>query len=307
MGEIAFVFAGQGAQRAGMGKDLYETSPAAKKVFDMADSIRPLTSALCFSGSFEELAETKNTQPALFAVGLACAHALTEAGISADCAAGFSLGEFPALAFCGVLPPEDAFSLVVKRALFMQECAEKRPGAMAAVLRLDAKDVEALCGGFDDLFAVNFNCAGQTVVAGSESALAAFSALAAQKGARVMRLAVSGAFHSPFMNEASERLSGELEKRTLSQPKIPLYSNVTALPYGENIKDLLAAQVKSPVLWEKTVQNMLAAGVDTFVEVGAGKVLGGLIRKIAPHAAVHSVEDARSLAACAAELGGKRC
>ncbi|MGI5891928.1 MAG: ACP S-malonyltransferase [Bacillota bacterium] len=294
MAKIVLVFAGQGAQYSGMGKDLWENSQAARAVFAMADRIRPGTSRQCFEASKEELSQTINTQPALFTVDLACAAALAENDITAAGAAGFSLGELPALAFSGIMSYEDAFALTCKRAQYMQQAAEKNNGSMMAILRLANEQVEAICAEFDRVYAVNYNCPGQLVVAGDEAQLTEYADRVAQAGGKAMKLAVNGAFHSPFMQEAAENLVRELDEISFNPPHIPVYSNVTALPY-KNGKDLLAKQVISPVLWQKTIENMLADGYDTFIEVGAGKTLGGLIKKISAGLRVFNVEDSKSL------------
>lgn len=295
MGKIAFVFSGQGAQHPGMGQSLFEISPAARAVFEGTDRLRPGTSAQCFSGTAEELSVTINTQPCLYAVDLAAARALEEAGIHPDFAAGFSLGEAAALTFAGAFSDEDGFAFVCRRAQAMQRAAEKHPGSMAAVLKLDVPTVEALCGEFTQVWPVNYNCPGQVAVAGEKAQLAAFCGRVAEAGGRAVPLAVSGGFHSPLMAEASDELAAVLETVALGTPKIPVYANLTARPYGDDLKATLAAQVKSPVRWQETVEALAAQGVDTFFECGAGKTLCGLIRKTLPTAKVFRVEDEKTL------------
>jgi len=300
MGKIAFVFSGQGAQYTGMGKELYNCSPAAKAVFDMADSVREGTSAQCFEGAQEVLNRTVNTQPCVFAADLAAAAAVKEKGIIPDYVAGFSLGEIAALGFSGILSYEEAFKLVCRRGELMDISAHEREGTMVAVLKLAPQKVEQIAARFEDTYPVNYNSPAQTVVATSvQNADKLADAVKAEKG-RAVKLAVSGAFHSPFMNSAAVGLGEYLEQVEIKEPKIPLYSNVTAQPYGEgefgcDYKGLVKAQVISPVQWQKTVENLIEKGVDTFIEVGVGKTLTGLIKKINPDVAVYNVNDKKSL------------
>lgn len=304
MGKIAFVFAGQGAQYSGMGQSLSAFSPAAAQVLSKAEALRPGTQNQCFSGTQEELSITKNTQPCLYCVDLMAARALEEAGVSPDCIAGFSLGEIAAVSFSGILSDEEGFSLVCKRAQAMQEAAVENPGAMAAVLKLDNQQVEALCGEFSKVYPVNYNCPGQLVVAGEIKELDSFRERVAQAGGKAVPLAVSGGFHSPFMQSAAQVLREELKGMTLQPPRMTLYANYTGKPYGTNAAELLAAQVENPVRWQETVEAMAAAGVDTFVECGPGKTLCGLIKKTVKGARVMNVEDEASLkAAVEAVLG----
>lgn len=295
MGKIAFLFAGQGAQYPGMGKSLTEISPKAASMFELADSIRPGTSRQCFEGDPAELTQTANTQPCVFTVDLAAAYALEEAGVHADVAAGFSLGEMAALTFAGSFSEKDGFSLVCRRGELMQEAAQEHPSAMAAVLKLKDETVEQLCAGFPDVYPVNYNCPGQLVVAGGTEHLDQFCELAAEAGGRAKKLAVGGGFHSPFMEQAASAYLQELLRIGVKLPQIPVYGNRTAAPYEENRETMLAEQMKNPVLWTKTVERMAADGVDTFVEVGPGKTLSGLVKRILPHAAVYRVEDAATL------------
>ncbi len=297
MGKIAFVFSGQGAQYTGMGKELYDCSPAAKSVYDMADSIREGTSAQCFEAEQEVLNRTVNTQPCVFTADLAAAAAVAEKGIKPDFVAGFSLGEIAALGFSGILSYEDAFKLVCKRGELMDKAAQENKGAMVAVLKLTPEKVEELAGKFDSTFPVNYNSPIQTVVATTEeNAEPLMEAVKEAKG-RPVKLAVSGAFHSPFMSSAAKGLGEYLQDKELNEPDMPIYSNVTAQPYADDYKALITAQVESPVQWQKTVENLIEQGVDTFIEVGVGKTLAGLIKKINKDVTVYNVEDKATLEA----------
>lgn len=298
MGKIAFVFAGQGAQYPGMGKDLYQAHPTARAVFNM---IAPKLRKIVFGGPAEELNQTINTQPALFAMDLACAQLLREGGVKPDAIAGFSLGEIPAAAFAGLMSIPAAFDFVCYRAAVMNEAAGEKPGTMLAVLRLSAERVAKICSEHERAYPVNYNCPGQTVVACAAEVAPAIEAAVAAAGGRGLRLPVSGAFHSPFMAGAAEKIRSYLSTSELALPSVPLYSNVTARRYGGDMRELLTRQVCSPVLWQSTIENMSADGVDTFIEVGAGKVLTGLIKKISPGARVMSVGDCESLAAALSE------
>lgn len=295
MGKIAFVFSGQGAQYTGMGKELYECSPAAKAVFDMADSIRQGTSTQCFEADKETLSITVNTQPCVFTADLAAAAAVAEKGIKPDYLAGFSLGEIAALGFGGVMSYEEAFRLVCKRGELMDKAAKENEGAMVAVMKLTPEKVEELAKQFDNTYPVNYNSPAQTVVATTkENADKLVEAVKAEKG-KGIKLAVSGAFHSPFMRSAAEGLGEYLADKELEKPVIPIYSNVTAQPYGDDIKQLIKSQAESPVQWQKTVENLIAEGVDTFIEVGVGKTLAGLIKKINKDVRVFNVENRETL------------
>ena len=296
MGKIAFVFSGQGAQAPGMGKELYECSDAAKAVFELCDGIRPGTSEQCFNGTKEELTVTANTQPDMFAVEVAAARALVEAGIQPDALAGFSLGEISALAFSGAVSLEDGLKLVCRRGELMQEASNAADSAMVAVVKLPPEKVEELAGQFDQVYPVNYNSPAQTVCAGLSSSMDGFKAAVKAAGGRALPLKVSGAFHSPFMSSAAKGLAEVLAPMEFGTPSCPLYSNVTAQPYEDGqFKDLLSRQVENPVRWQTIVENMIAAGVDTFIEVGPGKTLAGLIGKINSDVRALNVEDAESL------------
>ena len=295
MGKIAFVFAGQGAQYAGMGKSLYETSPAARKALDEAEALRPGTLSQCFEGTKEELSKTVYTQPCLMAVDYACAMALMENGVQPDGLAGFSLGEIAALPVCGLLPFADAFTLVIRRAAFMQACAEIYESGMVAVLKLADADVRALCEAFG-AYPVNYNCPGQVVCALPSKDIPAFSDAVKTAGGRALPLAVNGGFHSPFMDEAAKELRAYAHTLTFTKPVMPLYADATCKPYdAANAADLLGSQVNSPVRWTELITAMQADGFTDFVEVGAGKTLSGLIAKIGGARRIANVEDAQTL------------
>ena len=295
MGKIAFVFPGQGAQHPGMGLSLRDASLAAAEVFRLADALRPGTSAQCFGGSEAALTQTANTQPCLWAVETAAAAALTEAGIRADLTAGFSLGEWSALSYAQVVDASTCFRLVQHRGRLMQEAAAQADTAMAAVVKLSSGTVENICGRFRGVYPVNYNCPGQTVVAGLRSEMPAFTAAVREAGGRALPLKVSGGFHSPFMVEAAARFGAILEDVELRTPAISLYSNVTGRPFDGDIKDLLLRQICSPVRWGDAIRHMMAQGADTFIEVGPGNVLRGLIAKIDPHVKILGVSDALTL------------
>lgn len=303
MGKIAFVFSGQGAQYPGMGQSLCETSPAAKAVFELADGLRPGTSQQCFSGTAEELSMTKNTQPCLYCVDLAAARALEEKGVRADFVAGFSLGEVAAATFAGIFSDEAGFEFVCRRAAAMQKAAEENPGSMVAVLKLTNEKVEELCGQFTQVWPVNYNCPGQLVVAGEAGQLKDFQELVKAAGGRAAPLAVSGGFHSPFMESASAELAEYLAAVGTGEPRMPLYANFNARPYtSRSAKELLTSQVKSPVHWQETIEALAAEGVDTFLECGPGKTLCGLIKKTVKTARTFQVQDAETLNAALSEI-----
>jgi [acyl-carrier-protein] S-malonyltransferase len=261
------------------------------------DKIREGTSAQCFNGTSEELSITINTQPCIFSVNLAVAYVLKEAGISPDAIAGFSLGEISALEFSGVLNFNDAASLVCKRAEFMQAAAKEESAKMAAILKLSNEEVRNLSEKCNKVFPVNYNCPGQIVIAGEESELESFYSDVKEKGGRVIPLAVSGGFHSPFMKKAGLNMKEEIEKYNFKRPDIKLYSNYTGEVYGENMKELIVKQIYNPVLWQKIIENMIEDGIDTFIEVGPGKVLSGFIKKISSEVNIYNVCDKESLEA----------
>lgn len=290
MGKIAFVFSGQGDQYPGMGKELCERYPAAAKVYEMCDRLRAGTSTQCFAGTEEELKETENTQPCLFATELAAASVLMEKGICPDAAAGFSLGEVAAATVSGIFDAETGFRLVCRRGELMQREAAKHDTSMAAVVRLSAEQVQELCRKYPGVYPVNFNCPGQITVSGLSSQMASFLAEVKAAGGRAVPLKVKGAFHSPFMRPAAEAFAEELKKADIRDRKLSLYSDMTAQLYTDDVVGLLSAQICSPVQWESVIRQMIADGADTFIEIGPGRTLTNMIRKIDPSVNVQPVD-----------------
>lgn len=280
----AFVFPGQGSQFSGMGKDLYENSPAAKELFEKANEILGFRiTDIMFAGTDEELKQTFVTQPAVFLHSVIMAKVLGEE-FKPDMVAGHSLGEFSALVAAGALDFEDGLRLVAKRAAAMQKACEAQPSTMAAVLGLEDKVVEDICAEIDGVVvAANYNCPGQLVISGSIEAVdAACEKLKAAGARRALRLPVGGAFHSPLMEPAKVELQAAIETAEFKTPICPVYQNVDAKPYTdpEQIKVNLIAQLTAPVRWTYIVENMLADGADSFMELGPGAVLQGLIKKV---------------------------
>lgn len=251
-----------------MGKELCSEYKSAENVFLECEKLRPGTIKQCFEGTDEELRETKNTQPCLYALETAAASVLTEQGIIPDAVAGFSLGEISAAAFAGVFDKKTGFKLVCKRGELMQKAAEQNDTSMAAVVKLSQEEVTKLCCGFDNVYPVNFNCPGQVTVSGLTENMSEFFAAVKEAGGRAIPLKVKGAFHSPFMKDAADEFSKELSAAELKANHTSLYSNVTAKPYGNNSKELLSRQICSPVQWEKIIRSMIADGIDTFIEIG---------------------------------------
>ena len=280
MGRIAFVFSGQGDQFPGMGRDLYDQYAVAREVFDLCDSLRPGTSAQCFNGTDGELKETKNTQPCLFATELAAAAVLEAHDIKPEAVAGFSLGEVVAATYAGLVSRDEGFRLVCKRGELMQKAADALDTSMAAVVKLDNATVRELCARYSAVYPVNFNCPGQVSVAGITSEMAKLAIDVKEAGGRALPIKVKGGFHSPFMNQAAEAFGQELSRVEFQVPTVTLYSNKTALPYSDEPAALLSQQICHPVLWEELIRNMIASGIDTFIEIGPGKTLKNMIGKI---------------------------
>jgi [acyl-carrier-protein] S-malonyltransferase len=311
MADIGFLFPGQGAQSVGMGRELTEAFPAAKAVYDEADRVLGFSlSRVILAGPEAELNQTDIAQPALLTSEIAAWAALTgrwplQPG---DClAAGHSLGEYSALVAAGALTFADGVKLVRARGKLMQAAAAAANGGMAAVLGLEAAQVAELCQEADSQQGIqpaNFNCPGQVVVSGSKEALERFTALASARGARVMPLKVSGPFHSRFMQPAAEGLAAELRQVVMQAPRFPVIANVSAEPQTTpgQIQQALIQQVSGSVRWEDSVRRMLAMGVKVFVEIGPGKVLRGLMKKIEPAAKVLNAFTPQEIEAAAVEL-----
>ncbi len=309
MGKIAFIFPGQGAQYAGMGRDLYENIPVCREMIDLASQASGVSMPELLFEENDRLNVTEYTQIAMLAVSVAALKALEEKGIHADVAAGLSLGEYGALVAAGVLTAEDAFALVRKRGIFMQE-AVPEGGAMAAVIGSDAETIERICRETEGQVSVaNYNCPGQIVITGEESAVAAAGeALKAAGAKRVLPLKVSGPFHSPMLKKASEQLKEALADVELHEMKIPYLTNVTG-DYVKDIsevKELLETQVCASVRWQQSVEKMIADGVDTFVEIGPGRTLTGFLRKIDRSVKGYNVDKLEDLEKVAAELAERQ-
>ena len=289
----AFVFPGQGSQFPGMAKDIYDNNPKGKKLLDEANKILGFViTDVMFSGSADELKQTKVTQPAIFLHSVALA--LSSDNFSPDMVAGHSLGEFSALVANKCLSFEDALKLVYQRAMAMQRACEINPSTMAAILGLDDQKVEEICASIKDevVVAANYNCPGQLVISGSIKGIeVACEKMKAAGAKRALPLPVGGAFHSPLMEPAREELANAINSTTFNKPVCPVYQNVNASAATDIdvIKKNLIAQLTAPVRWTQSVQRMTADGAKTYVECGPGKVLQGLVKKISPEVEVMSL------------------
>jgi len=289
----AYVFPGQGSQFSGMGKDIYDANPKARAFFDQANDILGFKiTDIMFSGTADELKQTKVTQPAIFIHSVAIA--LSSDVFVPDMVAGHSLGEFSSLVANKTLSFEDALKLVYKRAIAMQHACEKNPSTMAAILGLDDKVVEDICASIKEevVVAANYNCPGQLVISGSNKGIEiACEKMKAAGAKRALPLPVGGAFHSPLMEPAREELALAIENTTFGKPVCAVYQNVNARPSTDVaiIKKNLIAQLTAPVRWTQSVQNMTKDGARLFIECGPGKVLQGLVKKISPEAEIQSL------------------
>lgn len=282
MGKIAFIFPGQGAQYPGMGKDFYEQEPLAREVFDKASNITGLDlPAICFTEN-HKLDMTEYTQIAMLTVEAAILRVLEERGIRPDVTAGLSLGEYGAMVACGAVRAEEAFAIVRRRGIYMQE-AVPVGGAMAAVLGLPGEVIREVCENTPGMVSIaNYNCPGQIVITGETDAVNHAGEALKEKGAkRVVSLKVSGPFHSQMLTEAGKRLRKDLERISIHEFSVPYVANLTAdfVTSGDNVRELLEKQISSPVKWQQSVERMAAEGVDTFVEIGPGKTLSSFVRK----------------------------
>ena len=292
MAKIAFIYPGQGAQKAGMGKDFYENSELAKAVYDKASELLQIDmKALCFEEN-EKLDLTEYTQAALVTTCLAMTKVVEKRGLKPDVTAGLSLGEYCAISVAGGMKEEDAISLVRKRGILMQNTVPAGEGAMAAILGMDASVIEEGIKDLEGVTVANYNCPGQIVITGETKAVEKAAEILKEAGAkRAVLLNVSGPFHSPMLKQAGEELAKEMEKVEMEPLQIPYVTNVTA-EYVTDIREtkkLLAEQVAASVRWQESVERMIAEGVDTFVEIGPGKTLAGFLRKIDRSVKVYNI------------------
>lgn len=312
MTKIAFIFPGQGSQKVGMGAELVANNEACKAFYDRADqALNFKLSKYMLEGPQEELTLTYHAQPALLTTGVMIASKLMEAGINPDYTAGHSLGEYGSFVIAESLSFEDAVKIVHKRGLYMNEAVPAGQGAMAAILGMEEEPLKEVCAeiteGGDLVQLANLNCPGQIVISGTKAGVEKASQLAKQRGAkRAISLEVSGPFHCELMKPAALQLEKEIEQLNISEPKIPVISNVHAelLKDAESIKKEMVEQVFSPVQWERDVRKMLELGVTTFIECGPGKVLTGLVRKIDRSAKTYCVYDEATFEEVVKELKG---
>ena len=306
MSKIAFVFSGQGVQKAGMGRDFYEHSNTAKRIFDESSQrIGIDLCKLCFEEN-ELLDQTEYTQAALVTTCLAIARTAEERGLYPDVTAGLSLGEYTAIAVAGGMADSDAIAVVRKRGQLMHSAVPQGEGAMAAILGMTGEQAEAVIEDMEEVFVANYNCPNQIVITGkTDAVLRAKEALIEAGAKRAVSLNVSGPFHSPFLREAGEALKEVLDRIELTELRIPYVTNVTGevITETERIRELLAKQIASPVRWQQSVERMIADGADTFVEIGVGKTLSGFIRKINQNVKTYSIGTWDELETVTEKLG----
>lgn len=308
MNKLAFIFPGQGAQKAGMGKDFYETFDLVKEIYDSAGKWLALDmKSLCFEEN-DKLDLTEYAQPALVTTCLAMAKVLRNRGIEPDVTAGLSLGEYCAIATAGAIRLEDAIKTVRKRGLLMEQAVPAGQGSMAAVLGMTVEEIDNIVEPIADVSVANYNCPGQIVITGKKAAVEEASEKLQKAGAkRVIPLNVSGPFHSAMLKEAGGQLAQVLDQIPISKLQIPYVTNVTAeyIKDDQKIRGLLAKQISSPVKWQQSVETMIADGVDTFIEIGPGKTLAGFMRKINRNVKVYNVQTVEDIESVVQECSKK--